>query len=382
MIYSVNRSRVRQRFYEKQNFQYGVVSWGSDNIYPQLQRSYINASPISKRCVNTFGDFVAGEGFENEEQNGFIVNEFGLTLKGLLDQICESQYNYFKTVTWHISYNLLGEISAIKTIPVTYCRLGDPSDEKTKGKVAVWNNWAGEDYKFSWKGELFHEFNPDPSVVAAQIEEVGGYENYKGQVLFENFSNARYVESFLDESTEDMAADADIAVYRNSNLRNGFSGSGFMKYNGKVESEGERAQIIEMIGSQQGAENAGNVIVIFPTEGEIESEVPLSFTPTSLPNVDNLYTNQEKSIRENIAGAANIPKALLSQFFGDSSIFNQDQLINSWNYYNIQTRRDRMKIEYLFNKNIRPYFREDFGDVKIKEQQIVNQDGNAVNTTE
>ena len=41
-----------------------------------------------------------------------------------------------------------------------------------------------------------------------------------------------------------------------------------------------------------------------------------------------------------------------------------------------------MKIEYLFNKNIRPYFREDFGDVKIKEQQIVNQDGNAVNSTD
>ena len=69
---------------------------------------------------------------------------------------------------------------------------------------------------------------------------------------------------------------------------------------------------------------------------------------------------------------------MLSQFFSDSSIFNQDQLINSWFYYNTQTKRDRQKIEKLFNKKVLPFFRENVGEVQIKEQ-IISNAGNTVN---
>jgi len=163
-----------------------------------------------------------------------------------------------------------------------------------------------------------------------------------------------YPKSSFDSCLDDVITDAALSTYRKKNIKSAFSASGMLKYNAFVESEEERIKVVESMQNYQGDDDAGNVIVVFPVEGEVESDKsPIEFVPFQPNNIDTLYKNQEGSVNAGIVGAFNQPRALHT-FFDDSGIYNQDLLEIAWTYYNEQTRQDREILTEVF-KLFTPY---------------------------
>lgn len=349
--YRLNTPSIEQRFYITPNYSDSVYNYGYNNVYPQMMQQYMLASAVCKSAVGKLTDFSYGDGFVSEQLKDTIFDQTGTTGNQLLRKIAR-QKSCFNGVCLHINYNALYEISEVRVIPFSYARHAD-KDTKYEGKIAIWNNWAGESaYKryANTKENIhyLHRYDPRPEVIEAEIEECGGFASYQGQVLYLHWDDYQiYPHATFDSVLDDVITDAAFAMYRKKNIKSGFSASGILKYNARVESEDERMDIMREIQQYQGDEEAGNVIVIFPTEGEIEGESPIEFTPIQPMNTDALYVNQEASVNARIVGAYNQPRALHT-FFDDSGIYNQDLLVSAWQYYNEQTKQDRRKLTEVF----------------------------------
>ncbi len=374
--YRFNAPAVEQRFYISPNYSDQVYNYGYNNVYPQMMQQYMFASAVCKSAVGKLVDFSVGDGFEDKVLADMVFNRQGFDGNQLLRKVA-SQKSIFNTVALHINYNALYEISEVRIIPVPYCRIAD-KDTKYAGKIAVWNNWAGEaSYKRNSNNKenihYLHTYDPRPEVVEQQIEEAGGFAEYRGQVLYMHFDDYQiYAHATFDSVLDDVITDAAFAMYRKKNVKSSFSASGILKYNSKVESEEERVQIMNEIQQYQGDEDAGNVIVVFPTEGEIEGQSPIEFTPIQPNNTDTLYVNQEKSVNSRIIGAYNQPRALHT-FFDDSGIYNQDLLMTAWTYYNEQTRKDRRIIEEVFEMLVPFMGKDEPSSYAITPQRFGNQ---------
>lgn len=349
--YRFNTPAVEQRFYITPNYSDSVYNYGYNNVYPQMMQQYMLASAVCKSAVGKLTDFSVGDGFQDDFLSSLSFDRKGTTGNQLLRKIA-SQKSTFRGICLHINYNALFEISEVRVIPFPYARYAD-KDTEYAGKIAVWNNWGGES---SYKREAnnkeniqyLHRYDPRPEIIEQQIEESGGFAYYRGQALYMHWDDYQiYPHASFDSVLDDVITDAAFAMYRKKNIKSGFSASGILKYNSKVESEQERIDIMNEIQQYQGDDEAGNVIVVFPTEGEIEGESPIEFTPIQPNNTDTLYVNQEKSVNSRIIGAYNQPRALHT-FFDDSGIYNVDLLQNAWAYYNEQTRLDRTILSEVF----------------------------------
>lgn len=348
-MYAYRLPLVKQRFDIKQDFIVEILSWGLLNVYPQSQFEYMKASGVATAAVNKLEDFIVGDGFFDENFGKTILNRQGQTANHLLRDL-SAQKSFINTVCLHVGYNALLEVATIKPISTQWYRLVKKG--KNAGKIAIWNNWAGEN---SWNYEnnisdiqFLNPFNPDPNQIEKEIEEVGGFANYKGQIFLLNWEPYNhYALSTFDSVIDDVITDAALANYRKNNIKSSFSASGIIKYNANVESEEERLEILKEISSYQGDDEAGNIIVIFPTEGEIETNSPIEFVSIQPTSIDDLYKNQESSINSRIVGLYGQPRALHT-FFEDEGIFNRDLIENAWLIYNEQTKRQRNEMSEIF----------------------------------
>jgi hypothetical protein len=371
MLYTV--PLVEQRVSVNSSYIEGIYNYGRANVYPQQMKEYMKASGVCSAAVDKYKDFIFGDGFLDNTLNDIVINRKGETLLDMLEKAAY-QKSWINTYCFHINYNALLEVVEVRPIPVEFVRLGDPETEN-KGKVAVWNNWAGESpHPNESRNEIEYIdlFTSDLEEIEKQIEEAGGFLNWKGQIFYSNNEETyTYSLASFDSVRNDVITDAAFSNYRKKNVKSAFSASGIIKYNALTESEAERREIIQQIKGNQGDEEAGNVMVIFPTEGEIGSEDPIEFTPIQQNNIDNLYINQEKSVNSRIVGKYNQPRALHT-FFDDSGIYNTDLLQTAYAYYNEQTKKQRTETSKVFKKIFANWHEESLRnrDFKIKPQRF------------
>ena len=371
MLYTI--PLVEQRVRVNSSYVEGIYNYGLANVYPQQMLAYMYASGVCMAATRKLKDFIYGDGFMNENLNDIVVDRHGSTLLELLEKAAQ-QKSIFDTYAFHINYNALLQVVEVRPIPVEFCRLGDPETEH-RNKIAIWNNWAGESPHPNESRndiEYIDIYTDNLEEIERQIEEAGGFLNWKGQILYYNNEQTyTYSKVTFDAVRDDVITDAAFSTYRKKNVKSSFSASGIIKYNALTESEAERREIIQQIKGNQGDEEAGNVMVIFPTEGEIGSEDPIEFTPIQQNNIDNLYVNQEQSVNSRIIGLFNQPRALHG-FFDDTGIYNTDLLSTAYAYYNEQTKKQRTETSKVFKKVFSNWHDESLRtvDFKIKPQSF------------
>jgi len=379
--------RVAQRIHVKDNFVDDVYNFGRDNVYPQQMELYMKSSGICSSAVNKFADFIFGDGFMDETLENIVIDGKGTTLIRLLESLSKQKATN-DTFCLHLNYNALLEISEARIVPVSFVRIGSPEktvkgnnrkEEKApndkKDMFAVWNNWAGESPQlFRDRTDIIwiDKFTTDEEEIKEQIERAGGFDEWNGQLLYiNNEVTNTYAPVTFDPVREDVITDSRFATYRKNNVTSGFSASAIIKYNGLVESEKERQEIIKQLQSYQGDENAGNLLILFKTESEGDSEDALQVEQLQQTNIDGLYLNQEKSVNSRIIGNYNQPRALHT-FFDDSGIYNVDLLTTAWAYYNEQTKKQRKEVKNLLTRLFTNWHSEELKgrDFTIKPQQF------------
>lgn len=344
----------------------GIYHNGVDNDYPERVERHINNSATAKPAAKLYKKYLVGNGFGVELDKVIVNKDKNITLRKFLNKIGLSDA-YQNGVFIHLNYNLNFKVISVDVIPFKHCRVGKKDDKDYNGKILVYDNWNGVNGKIEKnKIKSFDVYNPDSKVIQSQIENAGGIQDYKGQIMFFNPEEAIYPLSHIDNVMNDADSEFRAGVFKNLSLRKGFFGKRIVITPPMVDgdlrkpetelsdSEREEKRLAEserenFKANMQSFIGADNVDGMLHLEMEFEGddiEKSIKFIDVQTNINDKLFEYTEKSSSNNIRKAyGNIPSILIEN--PESSVFGQSgqMLTNAKIFYQEQTEENRDQLE-------------------------------------
>lgn len=357
-----------------------VYSNDVDNAYPERMDRLINNSVTAKSAANIMVQYLIGKGY-GEQNDKLIVNKNkNLKLIDFADDVADELVKQ-RGVFIHVNWNALYRIADFHVIPFDNCRIGKTDSSDYNGKIVISKDWSK-----AKKGDVtvIDVFNPRKKVIDAQVEKAGGWENYKGQVLFINMdSKLIYPLSRINSVADDCDSEAQAAIYKNRLLRKGFFGNTLVVTRPLVgdglepgskefiEAETEREQFQKAIKDSLGAENTGGVLCLeMDFAGEkLEDAILIKQIESKID--DKLFNFTEDSVRENILVAFNnLPSGLMktneSSLFGNSGEAIREMKRMYWE----NTTKERNLLTSTINELL--ILSQDFSNVTITPTKLID----------
>ena len=337
---------------------HNVLGYDLDNNYPGRMSNLLNSSNTATSCYRTFVRFVVGEGLVDEDFGSSIVNRSGLTVNNFTRQITEDK-GKFNGLAVHVNYNGLGEIISATPVDFSYCRLGI-NDEA--GKIAVYNNWDYSKGKKIMSDDIvyYDRFAPhkilkqvdsielekeELDVLTEQEQDIRKWKQYQGQILWYT-PNGSYPLVPFDSVAEDMQTEGNVSRTKRTASASNFMPSQVMvipKFEDSDDGDDEREAFSENIGTFQGDEGIGSILLLETDTPELE----MKLHKVDVQNYDGIQKFTEESVKENIRENRQVPSALLTD---KSSSFSGEQIATAKEYYNDITSDDRRVISEILQK--------------------------------
>lgn len=319
---------------------HGILMYDRDNLYPQRMRDYVNASGTTTSCVNIYGKFIRGKGFEDKNFYKTIIDKEGCTVDQLLRHVSQDKalYNGFAI---HVMYNLFGNIVSATPINFEYCRLGD---QAKIGKIAVYDDWDRQIRPKIEYGQIewYDRFDLNKNAVLNQIEAAGGIENYKGQILWKT-PNKKYPMAPYDSIIEDVIVDAGVKIFRLKGVTSSFLASVMVEYPYEPESDDEKLEVKGTWEEFQGVDRAGKAIIVFNPNMDKAS---VTVKTLDLQNNDKMFELTNKTCKQSIRGSFSQPPSLFGE--NEGAVFSSVQIKDGYDFYNSFTEDERIMIEEVF----------------------------------
>jgi hypothetical protein len=314
--------QIERRILVRPNQTYGILNYDLDNAYPQRMLELVAGSPTAKDCWNKRAKFIGGNGFEAAGLGKQIINAKGLTLAKLLKALATDKA-LFTGFGIHVNYNANFKIASVNYIKFEDIRMGDTDCPETANKFAIYNDWGRKTWKNIMRSKVIFldKYDPDPAVVQQQVDDAGGWDKYKGQLLYFNPEIDDYPLIEADSVWEDFETEAGIKIFNNREVTTGFLPSTmlFMKSR-REEADNSRpgadelagintpSQLEQDLGAFQGTKSAQKIIVI---EYEDENSKP-EFKAYPIQNNDKLFETTERSVEARIIKGFSVPKELVN----------------------------------------------------------------------
>jgi len=357
-----------------------VYSNDTDNGYPERMDRLINNSVTAKSAAAIMVQYLLGKGFGDESDNIIINKEKNLKLIDFADDVADDLVKQ-RGVFIHINWNALYQISDFSVVPFEWCRIGKMDSNEYAGKVAVCKEWLKPKKSDI---QLIDVFNPRKKVIDAQVEKAGGWENYKGQVLFVNMdTKLLYPLSRIDSVADDCDSEAQAAVYKNRLLRKGFFGNTLvvtrplvgegLETGSKalIDAESERERFQQAIKDSLGAQNTGGVLCLeMDFAGEkLEDAILIKQIESKID--DKLFNYTETSVRENILVAFNnLPAGLVktneTSLFGNSGEAMREMKRTYWE----NTTKERTLLTSVLNQLLERS--QDHSGLKVEPLKLID----------
>ena len=292
------------------------------NLYPQFIEAFLAASPTAGGCTDRLATYIEGRGIADEATALLEVNPARETLADIL-HLCAEDFAKFNGFALHVGYNAFYEISSLRVIPFADLRLFESDASGYVSEIAYFPDWSEETTRAGKRLKVTPEtlerydiFNPDKSVVAAQMREAGGSAHYKGQILYvTNHGRNVYPTAPIDRILNEASTDEGISNVKNRNVKNNFLPAGMLIRKGggggviadddnpEARYMRERASngFSEALAALQGDTNACNLLEV---EIDYEEEKP-EFAPIQVQNFDKIFEATEASTTERIYAAFN-----------------------------------------------------------------------------
>lgn len=305
-----------------------------------------NSSPTAKNCIDTYGRFIGGAGFNDMVFYQSVVNGEGQTMDKVL-HLVKKDIARFRGFALHINVNAAAQITEVFHVPFEHVRMASEMKKNETGfDFATYNDWSREKRNnikidaISW----FHAFDLSVNAIADQVESVGGWDIYKGQLLFVSMDEHSYPLASCDAVLESIYAEIASDSRTTNNIENNFSAKTMVVHKGKFADDEDKedfeAGLEEFIGP-----DGADVIVV---DVEKDEEVPEIITIPSTAN-DKLFQYTDDKVTNKIIRNWLIPKILLSVTEG-SGFFNQEQIRDATMYFNLMTTEERILLESVFKK--------------------------------
>lgn len=356
------RARITLNRSMKTSSGFKIVEFGDKNDYPQLIEMLINSSKTAKSVSKIYSNFLSGRGFENESINNIVVatdlRGKKVTLYDLLRQTC---INLAKNngAYIHLDVNLNKEIANPKPIPFKFCRFTATDDNKYSPKIAVYDNWERSNDNTTNRNNTFDKnrikeynvFNLNDAAFVSQIQNAGGIENFAGQMYFIFFENEfLYPLSPFDSVYLDLDTEAQISIFKNNKIRNGFFDKTIFRT--ATQTDADREILTAKIHNMMGADG-DNVLVIEddinPDSGELEKNNGFVVDKIQAQISPDLFENWEKSVANSIRKVVNgLPAVLIDYEEGKLSTTSGESIIQATNFFNCMTESERKTISQAF----------------------------------
>jgi hypothetical protein len=348
-------AHVQKRIVVKKNSYKGIDSYDIDNNYPDRVRDIVDNSGMGTTCVNLYHSFLVGDGFENTNFAKAKINRHGLTPDRLLWLLMENEA-YFSGFAVHFNYNALFEKSEINFHPISTIRFTN-KDSKYFGKYAVYKDWGCRTIEDNWVNYI-DKYDPRPEIIEKQVEAAGGFNYYKGQILYVSNRDLLYPKAIYDAVLEDMQTDSKTKTFKYRNVSNNFHASqiivtsktenpdnaGEKSNEGRGRRDREVNSTVQAIQDFVGEETAGSVMLLEKESPDQEFDIK----KVDIQNVDQLYEWSENSTRDNIRQSFLIPPPLLMN--QAAKIGNTQELIDSNAVFNDTTKKKRTFVEEVFRE--------------------------------
>jgi hypothetical protein len=366
---AVIKWELKPRIEVKEDKRKEVMNCGIDNAYPTRMERVINGSVTAKQCATMYSRFLAGSGFVDESLNELVVGKDitgykDVTAVDLLNSITK-QISYYGGVWLYRKLNLDFKTTGLSVFDFKNTRFGKLDDQDYAGKILYYDNWdKSKSSKFEEDGIIkYYAYNEDAKVIAEQIKASKGFKNYKGQVYY-HFMDGTYIYplSPIDVAQHDADTENMIQLFKNGELRRGFFAKYMLTYM-KFESEDKKRDFFRMLRSFQGAEEGGSILL---SEGAFTNNDGTVVPPFDLKEIkqninSNLFREYEDSCSNNIRKCFNnIPPVLIDYQEGKLGGTSGESITQATEFYNAQTRQDRMAVSGIFRKLFKVWKDENF----------------------
>lgn len=327
----------------------GIKTYDVDNGYPQRMLNLYNASGSAKMCANLYSRYIVGKGFENLDFYKKVIGKQGkakLTPDKLLRMTSVDKAR-FDGFALHINWNAAYKIETIQYVPFEYCREGIGDNY---GKIGVYKDWFntktfGKNRR-SENVDFIHVYDADPIEIERQVESVGGWENYKGQIFYYSGEGEDYPLATIDPVLDDVDAEIQSAITRRNNLTNNFQLKQIWVEKGEKPDVKEEQETVDEIRKFIGP--SGNAVSVVFSESDTGADIPQLISVQS--NVDDkLFQYTDETTVQRIYRAFGQPAILHSDYKATSG-YNEGQLPQSMAYYNAFTEPDRILFEEIFRE--------------------------------
>lgn len=357
-----------------------IYTNGIDNAYPERIERLKNNSVTAKTASNIMVQYLLGKGFG--ESDNLMVGK-NLKLIDFAEDIAEDIVDH-KGLFVHVKYDANYDISSMKYLPFSWCKVGKKDSELYNGKILIKQDWSDSNEK----AEIIDVYNPKKEVIDAQIKASKGIENHKGQILFVNLDNKYiYPLSRIDAVQQDCDSEYQASVYKNQLLRKGFFGKTLVVMPPLVDA-GISETIYNDLGQQVpnpeyqrlrseadvtkgiiekfiGAENAGGAMLMEMEFAGDDIEKTLLIKNIESNLEPDLFKNVEESVRENILIAYNnLPIDLVKVSSGLSN--SGEAVLQSKLMYWENTNKERNVLETVINDLLKRFNNYQGGYVTIK----------------
>ena len=334
----------------------GVYFNGEDNLYPLLVENIIDASPTATQCAWIYESFLGGGGFE-KDFTGVDLSEgdiFEYTPNDLLLDIAESVARH-QGVFVHVNYNALYQVEDFDVLPYDECRVGKKDSKEYYGKIIISKLGWGRELKKD-KLIVIDVFNPKPEVIQAQVEAAGGWENYKGQVLFYSLQPKRlYPKSLIETAYLFADTEYQMGLYYNSTTKRGFNDSKLVRHR-KFDNKQDENNFYSNLKALMGTENSSSIMTVEDDWDSENQEGNIKVESLSSNVKAEKYAHFETASANYIRKAfKNIPPQLVDYVAGKLGNTSGEDLRKAQAVYNSLIARDRLKIERLFAILFRNY---------------------------
>lgn len=330
---------VNSRVEVKNSKSDGIQSFDQDNLYPQRIKNIISNSGTASSCINLFAKFILGDGFKDK-----VFWKTKINGTQTVDQLCRlvaQDYAMFKGFAIHVGYNALFEKVEFNYIPFENCRLGEADDNLYAGKVIVFNKWGnGKSNKKQFQS--YNIYNPSKDIIAYQVDGVGGFDYYKGQVFY---FGGKYPKCSLDSVLEDVQTDYEIKQFRLSTVTNAFKGDVIIELPYEFKTEDEREENRQQWENRAGAEAAAKPMVI--ENPALKEGYGIKFSNLQTKSFDREYEVTVRTAKDSIIEALGQPPILLGVAVA-GKLGTSGEIADAFEFYNNYTLQDRRVFEEAF----------------------------------
>ena len=309
------------------------VKFDYDNQYPERVLDMVNSSPLQKSILESRKTYILGAGLEQTSENVYTPNMYESWID--LIEKCVSDYVYLNAFAVQVILNESGNRFSFYHQPVQQVRFANYNEKNFIEKAYLCTDWRkAQKNKNVVEIPMFGSETPKKGkayLLYFKPDQVGEY--YYG--IPEYMSAANYI-----------MADAALSQYYNNYIHNNFSANLALRFPTEPTEEKKEELYENLRKSFGGAENAGNILLLFGENGVVP-EI------SAIENVNaDLYNSVMDIIKLALVSANRLTSPILAGIVTSTGFSSKsDEMIAAYTLYKLTViNTERQFILKCFNK--------------------------------